>query len=165
MWSLQAPMGRQMAAAGSCSRSQLMGMQLSSRRALAELLRAPCTRRLLRQQSCAVAVLEFDTKVFQKEKVDFAGHSEFIYRGGRDKYSLLPEAFQGFSKIGVVGWGSQAPAQAQNMKESIEEAGIKDIKVHFLHRSLAVATPLCITWPNRLHIALLGAANICAGSF
>lgn len=163
MKSLQAPMGRQMVAAGPCSRSQLMGVQLSNRRALAELLRAPCTRTVLRQQSCAVAVLEFDTKVFKKERVDFAGHPEFIYRGGRDKYSLLPEAFQGIKKIGVVGWGSQAPAQAQNLKESLEEAGVKDIKVHFLQFSRAVATQLCITWPNRLHTGLLGAANVGVG--
>lgn len=31
-------------------------------------------------------------------------------------------------QVGVVGWGSQAPAQAQNMKDSFEAAGI-DIKV------------------------------------
>ena len=66
------------------------------------------------------AVLEFDTKVFQKEKVQFADHTEFIYRGGRDKYKLLPEAFKGIKKIGVIGWGSQAPAQAQNLRDSIK---------------------------------------------
>ena len=32
-------------------------------------------------------------------------------------------------RIGVIGWGSQAPAQAQNLRESISEAGIKDLKV------------------------------------
>eukprot|EP00891_Asterochloris_glomerata_P009483 jgi/Astpho2/9483/fgenesh1_pm.00145_%23_22_t len=73
-------------------------------------------------------VLEFDTKVFQKEKVQFADHTEFIYRGGRDKYNLLPEAFKGIKQIGVIGWGSQAPAQAQNLRDSIKEAGL-DIKV------------------------------------
>lgn len=65
-------------------------------------------------------VLEFDTKVFQKEKVQFADHTEFIYRGGRDKYNLLPEAFKGIKQIGVIGWGSQAPAQAQNLRDSIK---------------------------------------------
>ncbi|KAK9826369.1 hypothetical protein WJX81_003435 [Elliptochloris bilobata] len=85
--------------------------------------------KVLRQQRCAVAVLEFDTKVFKKERVDFAGKPEFIYRGGRDKYNLLPEAFEGIKKIGVVGWGSQAPAQAQNLRESLEEAGVTDVKV------------------------------------
>ena len=70
--------------------------------------------------SASPAVLEFDTKVFQKEKVQFADHTEFIYRGGRDKYKLLPEAFKGIKQIGVIGWGSQAPAQAQNLRDSIK---------------------------------------------
>lgn len=50
------------------------------------------------------------------------------YRGGRDKYSLLPEAFKGIKQIGVIGWGSQAPAQAQNLRDSLAEAGM-DTKV------------------------------------
>ena len=75
------------------------------------------------------AVLEFDTKVFKKEKVAFPGDHEYIYHGGRDKFQLLPEAFRGVKKIGVIGWGSQAPAQAQNIRDSLEEAGEKGIKV------------------------------------
>lgn len=35
---------------------------------------------------------------------------------------------QGIKQVGVIGWGSQAPAQAQNMRESFAEAGL-DIKV------------------------------------
>lgn len=73
--------------------------------------------------------LEFDTKVFQKEKVEFAGFEEFIYRGGRDKLSKLPEAWKGIKNVGVIGWGSQAPAQAQNIRDSLEAAGMKDVKV------------------------------------
>ena len=73
-------------------------------------------RKDLRRQIACSAVLELDTKVFQKEKISFAGRAEFIYRGGRDKFSLLPEAWKGIKKIGVIGWGSQAPAQAQNIR-------------------------------------------------
>lgn len=73
--------------------------------------------------------LEFDTKVFQKEKVEFAGFEEFIYRGGRDKLSKLPEAWKGIKNVGVIGWGSQAPAQAQNIRDSLEAAGMNDVKV------------------------------------
>ena len=36
---------------------------------------------------------------------------------------MLPKAFEGIEKIGVIGWGSQAPAQAQNLKDSLAEAG------------------------------------------
>ena len=48
--------------------------------------------------------------------------------GGRDKYSKLPEAFKNIKSVGVIGWGSQAPAQAQNLKDSFAEAGM-DTKV------------------------------------
>lgn len=54
-----------------------------------------------------MAAIKFDTKVFTPEKVDFAGTEEYIYRGGRDKYKLLPEAFKGIKKISFIGWGSQ----------------------------------------------------------
>lgn len=72
--------------------------------------------------------LEIDTKVFEKEKISLGGTTEEIVRGGRDLFPLLGKAFHGIEKIGVIGWGSQAPAQAQNLKESCEEAGL-DIKV------------------------------------
>ena len=64
-------------------------------------------KRQQRSQLLCKAILEFDTKVFEKEKISFAGKEEFIYRGGRDKYKLLPEAWKDIKKIAVVGWGSQ----------------------------------------------------------
>ncbi|GFR45619.1 hypothetical protein Agub_g7026 [Astrephomene gubernaculifera] len=76
----------------------------------------------------AAVHFDFNTKVFNKELTKFADSEEYIVRGGRDKFPLLKEAFKGISKIGVVGWGSQAPAQAQNLRDSIAEAGL-DIKV------------------------------------
>jgi ketol-acid reductoisomerase len=38
-------------------------------------------------------------------------------------FPLLPKAFEGIKSIGVIGWGSQAPAQAQNLKDSLAECG------------------------------------------
>jgi len=32
--------------------------------------------------------------------------------GGRDLFPLLPEAFKGIKKIGVIGWGSQVSVRA-----------------------------------------------------
>jgi ketol-acid reductoisomerase len=72
--------------------------------------------------------LDFNTKVFPKEFAKFANTEEFIVRGGRDKFPLLKEAFKNIKSIGVLGWGSQAPAQAQNLMDSIQAAGL-DIKV------------------------------------
>ena len=87
----------------------------------------------------AAAPLQFDTKVFQPEEVSLAGATEFLYRGGRDQYHRLgqarpcspvwqtgrawcaqpasepdavgAQAFEGIKQVGVIGWGSQAPAQ------------------------------------------------------
>lgn len=32
---------------------------------------------------------------------------QYIVRGGRDLFNLLPDAFKGIKQIGVIGWGSQ----------------------------------------------------------
>jgi ketol-acid reductoisomerase len=42
-------------------------------------------------------------------------------------------------QVGILGWGSQAPAQAQNMRESFAEAGV-DIKVSI---GLRPSSPSC----------------------
>lgn len=70
----------------------------------------------------------FSSNVFKTEQVSFADTSETIVRGGRDLFPLLPKAFEGIKEVGVIGWGSQAPAQAQNLRDSLNEAGC-DIKV------------------------------------
>ncbi|GMH12118.1 hypothetical protein Nepgr_013959 [Nepenthes gracilis] len=66
--------------------------------------------------------IDFETTVFKKEKITLAGHDEYIVRGGRDLFPLLPDAFKGIKQIGVIGWGSQGPAQAQNLRDSLAEA-------------------------------------------
>ncbi|XP_075476245.1 ketol-acid reductoisomerase, chloroplastic-like [Primulina tabacum] len=67
------------------------------------------------------ASLDFDSSVFTKEKINLAGHDEFIVRGGRNLFKLLPDAFKGVKQIGVIGWGSQGPAQAQNLRDSLTD--------------------------------------------
>ncbi len=49
-------------------------------------------------------------------------------QGGRDKFELVGKAFEGIKQIGVIGWGSQAPAQAQNLADTLTEIK-SDIKV------------------------------------
>lgn len=68
---------------------------------------------------------DFETKVFEKEKIQLADTEEYIVRGGRDKFSLLPKAFDGIAQIGVIGWGSQGPAQAQNLRDSLKGSDIR----------------------------------------
>ena len=66
--------------------------------------------------------LDFDSAVFDKEYVTLGGRREAIVRGGRHLFDRLPAAFEGVSQIGVIGWGSQGPAQAQNLRDSLNGA-------------------------------------------
>lgn len=62
----------------------------------------------------------FTSSIFDTETITLSGTRETIVRGGRDKFPLLAQAFQGIDRIGVIGWGSQGPAQAQNLRDSLE---------------------------------------------
>ena len=66
----------------------------------------------------------FESSVFQVETIELDGVTESFLRGGRHLFKLLPKAFAGIKQIGVIGWGSQGPAQAQNLRESLEGTGI-----------------------------------------
>lgn len=67
----------------------------------------------------------FASKIFKVEQVEMGGTTESIVRGGRDKFSLLRKALAGINQIGVIGWGSQAPAQAQNLRDSLKGLPIR----------------------------------------
>lgn len=69
--------------------------------------------------------LNFSSKIFQVDTINLEGNREQIVKGGRHLFPLLPKAFAGVKQIGVIGWGSQGPAQAQNLRESLEGTGIK----------------------------------------
>ncbi len=69
--------------------------------------------------------LHFTSKVFPVETVRIGDREEQIVKGGRHLFPLLPKAFEGIKQIGVIGWGSQGPAQAQNLRDSLEGTGIK----------------------------------------
>jgi ketol-acid reductoisomerase len=72
--------------------------------------------------------LDFQTKVFEKEKIVLGDTEEHIVRGGRHLFPLLPKAFEGIKQIGVIGWSSQGPAQAQNLRDSLAGTDI-NVKV------------------------------------
>jgi ketol-acid reductoisomerase len=69
--------------------------------------------------------LDFETQIFEKEIIEVAGTQEAIVRGGRHLLPLLPQALAGIGQIGVIGWGSQGPAQAQNLRDSLAGTDIK----------------------------------------
>src|SRR3954471_5865324 len=66
--------------------------------------------------------LDFDTTVFDKEYISLGGRQEAIVRGGRHLFDRLPQAFAGVNQIGVIGWGPQGSAQAQNLRDSLNGA-------------------------------------------
>jgi ketol-acid reductoisomerase len=65
------------------------------------------------------------SNVFDVEEINLAGTTETVVRGGRHLFPKLPDALTGIGKIGVIGWGSQGPAQAQNLRDSLEGTGIE----------------------------------------
>lgn len=102
-------------------------------RSRATFARAPRSVRRVSLQSVAAPpasqesqlALDFHTKCFKKEAVHLAGRTEYIVRGGRDVFAALPAAFAGVRTVGVIGWGSQGPAQAQNLRDSFADAGVE----------------------------------------
>ena len=69
--------------------------------------------------------LSFTSKVFNVERLDFGSQSEQVVKGGRHLLPLLSKAFAGIKQIGVIGWGSQGPAQAQNLRDSLAGTDIR----------------------------------------
>jgi ketol-acid reductoisomerase len=82
--------------------------------------------------------LVFSSKVFKVDTVKMHDGIEQIVKGGRHLFALLPRAFAGVKQIGVIGWGSQGPAQAQNLRDSLEGTGIK-VKVGLRAKSESMA--------------------------
>lgn len=82
---------------------------------------------------------EIKTKNFKIEDLNVPGEKEQIVIGGLDK---IPNAIKvlkesGVKKIGVIGWGSQGPAQAQNIRDSLKGTDI-EVKVGLRQGSLSV---------------------------
>src|SRR5262249_58533227 len=69
--------------------------------------------------------MSFSSKIFSVDTVKMSDRSEQIVKGGRHLFPLLTKAFAGVKQIGVIGWGSQGPAQAQNLRDSLAGTGIK----------------------------------------
>ncbi|MFI6012722.1 ketol-acid reductoisomerase [Streptomyces sp. NPDC051243] len=67
----------------------------------------------------------YTSRVFTLETMDVPGGTETILRGGRHLFPLLPRAFAGVRRIGVLGWGPQGRAQALNLRDSLAGTGIR----------------------------------------
>src|SRR5262245_49143127 len=80
----------------------------------------------------------FASSTFATQPLPLANTNETIVKGGRHLFSDLPKAFEGIRQIGVLGWSSQGPAQAQNLRDSLEGTGIK-VKVGLREGSASMA--------------------------
>ena len=67
----------------------------------------------------------YTSRVFPLETMDVPGGTETILRGGRHLFPLLPQAFAGVRRIGVIGWGPQGRAQALNLRDSLTGTDIR----------------------------------------
>ncbi|GAA2575141.1 hypothetical protein GCM10010435_58710 [Winogradskya consettensis] len=72
-----------------------------------------------------ISVAEFRTDVFDKEYITLNGTREGIVVGGRHLLDRLPRAFEGVDQIGVIGWGPQASAQSQNLRDSLAGSDVR----------------------------------------
>src|SRR5579884_1590582 len=79
----------------------------------------------------------FTTSTFKPEPLQLAGTREQIVRGGRHLFPRLVDAFEGIRQIGVLGWSSQGPAQAQNLRDSLAGSGIT-VKVGLRENSASI---------------------------
>ncbi len=67
----------------------------------------------------------FKSNVFPVTDIAIGGGTEQIVRGGRHLFHQLPQGFSGMKQIGVIGWGSQGPAHAQNLRDSFMGTDMK----------------------------------------
>ena len=72
-----------------------------------------------------VDVSDYDSGIFPREFIEIGGVREAIVRGGRHLFPMVPKALEGVRQIGVIGWGSQGPAQAQNLRDTLQGTGIR----------------------------------------
>ncbi|MFF7289372.1 ketol-acid reductoisomerase [Streptomyces griseorubiginosus] len=67
----------------------------------------------------------YTSRVFPLETMDVPGGTETVLRGGRHLFPLLPRAFAGVRRTGVIGWGPQGRAQALNLRDSLAGTAIE----------------------------------------
>jgi len=65
------------------------------------------------------------SEIFPVERLVLDGEGENIVHGGRSLFPLVGEVFEslGIRNVLVLGWGSQGPAQAPNIRDTLAEIG------------------------------------------
>ncbi|MFN0096102.1 MAG: ketol-acid reductoisomerase [Dehalococcoidia bacterium] len=81
----------------------------------------------------------FTSSTFATQPLPLGNTEETIVKGGRTLFNNLAKAFEGVRQIGVIGWSSQGPAQAQNLRDSLEGTGIR-VKIGLREGSTSMAS-------------------------
>eukprot|EP01041_Mallomonas_annulata_P004983 gene4982-9959_t len=94
---------------------------------MGRLMTKPSTLKISQASRLTMSSADFTTKFFPKDAVNMAGTTEYVVKGGTHLYPECAKVFaqQGIKKIGVIGWGSQAPAQAQNLADTLVGSDIQ----------------------------------------
>lgn len=73
----------------------------------------------------------FETILFHNNlrEINPPGTTETIFDSKDVTPEQLREAFTGIGRIAILGWSSQGPAHAQNMRESLDKAGMTDVEL------------------------------------
>jgi ketol-acid reductoisomerase len=66
-----------------------------------------------------------ESNVFDLIDIELGCEPERVLAGGRHLLPLLPLAFSGIERIGVIGWGPQGRAQALNLRDSLAATDIE----------------------------------------
>lgn len=118
----------------------------------------------------------YTSAVFALETMDVPGGTETILRGGRHLFPLLPQAFAGVRRIGVIGWGPQGRAQARNLRDSLAGTDIRvsvglrpgsasaaDVRAHgFTEADGSLGDWIAVTAESDLVILLIADAALAA---
>ena len=65
------------------------------------------------------------SKLFPVQDLELVGTVEKSVKGGRHMFPLVASAFKDIKQIAVIGWGSQGPSHAQNLRDTLETVGSK----------------------------------------
>jgi ketol-acid reductoisomerase len=66
-----------------------------------------------------------ESNIFDLIDIELGGTTERVLAGGRSLFPVLPQAFAGIGRIGVIGWGPQGRAQALNLRDSVAGTDIR----------------------------------------
>ena len=81
----------------------------------------------IRQLISTLSKRSFSTKTFITKNIDLYNRPETIIKNTSQNKSKIEEGFKGINSIGIIGWGSQAPAQTLNIIDSLKDKFFRDI--------------------------------------